>query len=774
MPPKSTKQRSIKDHFSAIPKKENQIEEEKEIKIHPLFLSIKQRKEQQKSTSAILKDETNNSLKVLTTTTTTMPIANTSLIKKPNLIVRKEPMSPIIKETVERRMKRKINKQRNPFESIIKADVHHFYSTQKEKRNKTIESSPSHKMKQALYLDLHTIEERMNVTYQNDWKKEPCCRWLFDNLTRLRNRDDKRILWSDKYRPDSVEGLIGFLPDFEYLRDWLNRLKIKPPLLTNSKKYKQKGKKWMDIDDERLCNLMLLVGGNGVGKTATVYTAAKETGYSVFEMNPSSRRTGKDVFDNVGEMIASHLVQFDGQRKRKTVEGERIIIRDTVIKKKPKTIDIAQHFKRLLNVSQQPKEEESQKITEEEEENQMITEEGEESRIIIENNKKETIKPTIQDFFKKMEDRNREKEEIEEPKQSLVLLEEVDILFEEDKGFWTSVIELSQKSKRPIIMTCNDKSQIPLEQLYLQSVIYFERPERTSLVPYLQLICYTENYIIDQEDILYLCELLDYNIRQIIDTLQFWLNDEKMKIDKRNEHVVFKYLFAHIMGFADLIKKKDKDQDVLVELMDRLKGLNSKTIGLCKLYYFTVMNYNSTNDDDIEKISDIMNTESFIDAYIGLTDKQRHQIYDIDQYDTKDLCYHNMTILLKKANDLDHWELGELIGNSISIINLSQEKWRNHYLSTWSNQWKGREEEDLYDESQTYLKNCLEIIYPSILNNPSQYLYKNVIMIEYMPEIRNMCIYDKGIAGKGKKERTRKRIRYFNQLDDESRNYLIQ
>jgi hypothetical protein len=45
-------------------------------------------------------------------------------------------------------------------------------------------------------------------------------------------------------------------------------------------------------------------------------------------------------------------------------------------------------------------------------------------------------------------------------------------------------------------------------------------------------------------------------------------------------------------------------------------------------------------------------------------------------------------------------------------------------------------------------------------------------MQEYMPNIRSLCEYDQGIAGKGRTQRSRKKIRYIK-LDDESRDYLI-
>ncbi len=75
-----------------------------------------------------------------------------------------------------------------------------------------------------------------------------------------------------------------------------------------------------------------------------------------------------------------------------------------------------------------------------------------------------------------------------EVRQSLILIEEADILFEEDKGFWSAVVELVSESKRPVVIVCNDVELVPRGDLPLQEELEFEKPPVKAVVPWLQSV----------------------------------------------------------------------------------------------------------------------------------------------------------------------------------------------------------------------------------------------------------------------------------------------
>ncbi|EMR09863.1 hypothetical protein PNEG_02044 [Pneumocystis murina B123] len=107
-------------------------------------------------------------------------------------------------------------------------------------------------------------------------------------------------------------------------------------------------------------------------------------------------------------------------------------------------------------------------------------------------------------------------------KQSLILIEEVDILYEQDKNFWGTVMNLVYKSKRPIIMTCTDINTIPSFFLEFQSIIYFNTAPVDLAANYLYLLSLSEGYIFSKEDLMHLYMSKGCDLRASILQLQFF------------------------------------------------------------------------------------------------------------------------------------------------------------------------------------------------------------------------------------------------------------
>lgn len=84
------------------------------------------------------------------------------------------------------------------------------------------------------------------------------------------------------------------------------------------------------------------------------------------------------------------------------------------------------------------------------------------------------------------------------PPQSLILLDEADLLFDDDAGFWPAVVELVSESRRPVVLTCTDAQALPLGDLRVQRVLTWAPPPPDVAATYLQLVALSEGYIVSQ------------------------------------------------------------------------------------------------------------------------------------------------------------------------------------------------------------------------------------------------------------------------------------
>lgn len=239
----------------------------------------------------------------------------------------------------------------------------------------------------------------------------------------------------------------------------------------------------------RVTNAVVISGPHGCGKTAAVYAVAKELGFEVFEINSSSRRSGKDILEKVGDMTRNHLVQRSQAPLSVNEDDKRIddaLAHDLQSGRQGTMISFFKPKEAAKPKVKLPKSKPAPKK---------------------ETNEKNVSKP---------------KPPPKHQKQSLILVEEADILYDADKGFWSTILELISQSKRPIIITCNDESVLPMNALTLYAVIRFVPTPIDLAADYMLLVAACEGHIIERGAVKTLYEGRNMDLRASLTDLNFW------------------------------------------------------------------------------------------------------------------------------------------------------------------------------------------------------------------------------------------------------------
>ncbi|KAJ2717337.1 hypothetical protein H4R19_000089 [Coemansia spiralis] len=107
--------------------------------------------------------------------------------------------------------------------------------------------------------------------------------------------------------------------------------------------------------------------------------------------------------------------------------------------------------------------------------------------------------------------------------QMLVLIEHVDVLFEQDQRLWPALKQLALRSRRPIVLTCNDASCISWDAGKFHSVLQFRRPSEHALVPYCFLLCLSEGAVVSPADLARACREANCDVNRVLSHLDFAL-----------------------------------------------------------------------------------------------------------------------------------------------------------------------------------------------------------------------------------------------------------
>ncbi|KAF2198926.1 hypothetical protein GQ43DRAFT_138250 [Delitschia confertaspora ATCC 74209] len=248
-------------------------------------------------------------------------------------------------------------------------------------------------------------------------------------------------------------------------------------------------------------NVVVISGPNGCGKSAAVYAVAKELDFEVFEINSSSRRSGKDVLDRVGDMSENHLVSH---RPTGTAADTDAQTKEDIDQ------EHSESFQRELETGRQGT------MT------SFFQAGGGPKPKLKYNLKNAKSTQKAVDISKAAPILQKLPVQQRHQKQSLILLEEADILFEEDQHFWVQVIRLASQSKRPIVITCNDESSIPLEAFRLGAVLRLSPPPIDLAADYMILLCAREGHILERNVVLNLYNAKNHDLRASLVELDFW------------------------------------------------------------------------------------------------------------------------------------------------------------------------------------------------------------------------------------------------------------
>ncbi len=382
-------------------------------------------------------------------------------------------------------------------------------------------------------------------------KAHPAISHAFKSLQSMLSAFDRATCetstWAHKYAPSSAACVLQNGRDAELLRDWLATLKVqavdtglvegsKPKPAPVAQKRGRKKKKLdgfivssdeEDMDElsededgwapssqtnskrtvvkstsksgSRLTNAVLLSGPHGCGKTAAVFAIAKELDFEVFEISPGSRRSGRDIIEKVGDMTRNHLVQHQQKEDGPAEDPLNDPLED------PMEDQVAQDLKSgkqgMMTSFFKPNP------------TAQATKPKKRSKT---NSKTNATQP------KGSLDSSTSLVKPQKQKQSLILLEEVDVLYEEDRQFWATIISMISQSKRPFIMTCNDETLVPIQSLNLHGIFRFSNPPKELALDLLILIAANEGHVLSRDAVETLYDSRQHDLRASITELNYW------------------------------------------------------------------------------------------------------------------------------------------------------------------------------------------------------------------------------------------------------------
>ncbi|MED6136964.1 hypothetical protein PIB30_060643 [Stylosanthes scabra] len=310
-------------------------------------------------------------------------------------------------------------------------------------------------------------------------------------------------LWTDKYKPTNGSQVCGNYESVNFLCEWLklwrerrNQSKMYSANVdqSDSQDYDYNGSD-CDYDSEKvnqykfLRNVLVITGPVGSGKSAAVYACAQEQGFEVLELNASDWRNGTAVKRYFGDALGSHGLKSVCSQEKKAVK--------------------------LPSAPSSPNDKAAEDIDKDVIELITISDDGSKS-------------PDGTSWSLPSKNGEFTCHNV----QTLILVEDVDVLFPQDRGCISAIRHIAETAKGPIILTSNS-NKVGLPDNFDRLNISFSLPLADELLCHLYMVCVAEdvkNSPLLLERFILSCK---GDIRKIIMQLQFWFQSKQYAKDQK-------------------------------------------------------------------------------------------------------------------------------------------------------------------------------------------------------------------------------------------------
>ncbi|XP_039269727.2 uncharacterized protein LOC120344526 [Styela clava] len=195
------------------------------------------------------------------------------------------------------------------------------------------------------------------------------------------------------------------------------------------------------------------------------------------------------------------------------------------------------------------------------------------------------------------------------PQNSLILFEDVDVLFDEDKYFWSAVQNLISATKRPIILTTSDGGILRnLDQNYEKFL--FGPIAVTKQLSRLQEIARNEHFSISDDqitDVKIANQILKCDLRKTIHNIHFWFSNIATKTTQNSPKIIEEKKTRKTRRSRGKLKyDADSEKSIAVKTLTNISNFSSKICGIHDILFKSDAAASTDLNSDIGKLCQLL------------------------------------------------------------------------------------------------------------------------------------------------------------------------